>query len=77
MTKVPGGHIVEAPHRPENVPKNCWTCIHHELVTIMTTCPFIDRPNHTKIGMEPCEHYDLNAVWLMVDWFYIDKKVNA
>lgn len=66
--------IVPAPHRPENVPRNCWTCSHHEMVNIMTTCPFIDAPLHSKIGMEPCERYDLDAVWLMVDWCFIDTK---
>lgn len=78
MTKVPGGHIVEAPHRPENIPRTCWTCSRHLVVISgMTTCPHIDNRMHTKMGIEPCELYDLNAVWLMVDWFYIDKKVKA
>lgn len=73
---VTGGRIVPAPHRPENVPRNCWTCSRHESVMSgMTTCPHIGTYNHTKRGIEPCERYDLNAIWLMVDWFYPEKRM--
>lgn len=66
--------VAPAPHRPENVPRNCWTCLHHTHVGIMTDCPHIDSPTHSKIGIEHCEHYDLNAIWLEVDWLYIKKE---
>lgn len=72
--RVPGGLLVMAPHKPENVPRNCWTCIHRLTADTMTTCKHIDNPTHTKLGTEPCEKYDLNAVWLEVDWFYPDGK---
>lgn len=70
-----GGRTAQAPHRPESVPRTCWTCIrHHCVFSGMTECPYIDTYNHTKMGVEPCEKYELNAIWLMIDWFYPDKK---
>ncbi len=70
-----GGRTAQAPHRPESVPRTCWTCSRHTCVfSGMTECPHIDTYNHTKMGVEPCEKYDLNAVWLMVDWFYPSAK---
>lgn len=73
--KVPGGSIAPAPHNPESIPRTCWTCIKHTLVfSGMTSCPHVDAPNHTKMGVDPCEKYELNAIWLMVDWFYPEKR---
>ena len=70
-----GGRTAQAPHRPESVPRTCWTCIrHHCVFSGMTECPYIDTYNHTKMGVEPCEKYELNAIWLMFDWFYPAKK---
>lgn len=65
------GRIVHAPHALKSVPRTCWTCIRHKSVLSgMTACEFVDAPNHTKMGVGPCEHYDLNAIWLEVDWWY-------
>ena len=73
--KVPGGYVAPAPHRLENVPKTCWTCIHHLLVMSgMVTCDHIDGRMHTKLGIEPCKDYSLNAIWLEIDWFYPNTK---
>jgi len=69
--KVVGGYVSPAPHKVESVPRTCWTCLHHLLVMSgMTTCDRIDNPMHTKMGIEPCEDYTLNAIWLEVDWCY-------
>lgn len=69
------GRVAPAPHSPVNVPKTCWTCSRHTCVLSgMTTCDHIDTYNHTKMGVEPCKHYDLNAIWLIIDWFYPDAK---
>ena len=66
--------FAEAPHRPESVPRTCWTCIKKRCVLAdMTTCDHVDTYNNTKVGIEPCEHYELNAVWMMVDWMYPSK----
>ena len=68
------GRTAPAPHNPKNVPRTCWTCSKHtSVLSGMTTCKHIDTYNHTKMGTEPCQHYDMNAVWLMVDWFYCGK----
>jgi len=75
--KASGGSVAPAPHRPENVPRNCWTCIHCEFASDMVNCPHIDRPNHAKIGIDPCDKYELNAIWLMVGWFYPERKAKA
>ena len=72
--KHPYGRIAPAPHNPDNIPRNCWTCINHTAVLSgMTTCKHIGSYNNTKMGIEPCEHYDLNAVWIETDWLFTGK----
>jgi len=66
--------LVKAPHSPENVPRTCWTCLHKLCADTMTVCQHIKTYNHTKLGIEPCERYDLDAIWLVVDWFYPEPK---
>ena len=68
----PAVRIAPAPHNPANIPKTCWTCLNRKIVLSgMTTCPHIDTYNHVKVGIEPCEKYDLDARWIVVDWAYI------
>lgn len=76
--KTVGGYVSPAPHRVESIPKTCWTCLHHLLVMSgMTTCDRVDGAMHTKMGIEPCKDYELNAIWLMVDWCYPDARSRA
>ena len=59
------------PHRAEDVPKNCWTCKHRTMVLSgITTCKRIPNETHIKIGIEPCQEFELNTVWMEVDWGY-------
>ena len=63
--------VYEGPHRAEDVPKNCWTCKHRTMVLSgLTTCERIRNHNHIKLGMEPCEDYELNMIWTEVGWGY-------
>ncbi|MBR6911187.1 MAG: hypothetical protein IKN41_04950 [Candidatus Methanomethylophilaceae archaeon] len=74
--KVPGGYVVKAPHAADSIPRTCWTCLKHLcVISGMTTCYAIkDKPNHTKMGINPCEEYEMDPIWLEVDWLYINKK---
>lgn len=74
--KVPGGYLVTAPHRPEDVPRNCWTCLKKVLVFGgQTTCHAMECANamHTKNDINACERYELDPVWLTADWFYVQR----
>lgn len=51
----------------DEIPKSCWTCVKHIcVISGMTTCFLIDRPSHTKMGVEPCPEYEPNIIWLEV-----------
>ena len=66
------GRIAPAPHRPENVPRSCWTCINQK--GTMGESTICRRTGRIKNDLKPCDHYDLDAIWLMVDWFFPAKK---
>ena len=70
MKKQRQTRVVSAPHRPENVPKSCWTCLHRGPCT--TDWCYCDRENRTerRKDTEPCEHYELDGIWLITDWLY-------
>ena len=71
MRKQRPPRIVPAPHDPKNIPRTCWTCLHRGPCTADWTYCARTGKNERRKDMEPCEHYDLNAVWIMVDWCYI------
>lgn len=64
------GRIAPAPHNPANVKRWCWTCLHQMGTVGQTTlCTRSGKPVY-KGNLDPCEHYELNAVWLEVDWWF-------
>jgi hypothetical protein len=74
--KVTGGYLSTAPHRPEDVPRNCWTCLKKVLVFGgQTTCHAMECENsmHVKNDIDACEKYELDPIWLTADWFYVQR----
>ncbi len=71
MRKQRPPRVVPAPHRPENVPRSCWTCIKKGPVTADWCYCNKDGKNERRKDITPCEDYELDAIWLVVDWLYI------
>lgn len=61
-------------HRAEDVPKNCWTCLHGGL-DFSSGIGRCGKDGKSREWNQPCERYELNAIWLTVDWVWPEQEI--
>lgn len=73
MSKSLKWRVAPAPHNPKNIPKSCWTCRKKGPVTVDWCHCDKDGRNERRKDITPCDDYELDPIWIEVDWLFISE----